>query len=236
MTHKIKTLLLFSACATAMSMFTAAADTCANAFTTYGDTLQDLITNNVSCTYGGFTFSNFSYIGSPLTASQVTVGTLTNAYGAGLEFNGSWNAFGNNSTSDGDIGFTVTSLGGATVIEDAGLAVTSGVGGAGIATVSEDGCSGTNCVPGTWAVETFHSTGTTSDSADYIFNAPTGSVTVSKDINAAANGVDPTNYATISLVADTFSAVPEPRALSLLLGFGILGGLVLRKKFQSVKA
>lgn len=235
MTHKIKTLILFSACATVLSMYTAAADTCANAFTTYGDTLADLISNNVSCSYGGFTFSNFSYIGS-LTSSQVIVGTLTNGYGAGLEFNGSWNAFGNNSTSDGDIGFTVTSDGGATVIEDAGLAVTSGVGGSGIATVSEDGCSGANCVPGQWAVETFHSTGTTEDNADYVFNAPTGSVTVSKDINAAANGVDATNYATISLVADTFSAVPEPRALSLLLGFGILGGLVLRKKFQSVKA
>lgn len=238
MTHKIKTLLLFSACATVLSMYTAAAATCDSMD---GDTLAQFISAG-SCTYGGFTFSNFSYTfsnsngGQQVTSSNVDVFAVTNADGAGLEFNGSWNAFGNDATSDGDISFTVTSDNGGTEISDAGLAVTSGVGGAGVATVSEEGCGPAPCTPGVWAVDTFHSTSVTSDSSEYVFTTPTGSVQVSKDINSAANGTATTNYATISQVADTFSVVPEPRALSLLLGFGILGGLVLRKKFQSEKA
>jgi hypothetical protein len=258
-THKIKTLLLFSACATVLSMFTAAADTCANVFNSNlsgnpaSDTLAYLIANNVSCTFGGFTFSNFGYTdssqnagntgpGQTETAADVTVATDSNAYGNGLAFNSSWNADGGEATSDGDITFTVTSNNGGTEIEDAGLAVTSGEAGNGISKVDEKGCSGAGCTPGTWGVETFDTGSGGSDTSNYIFNVSqlNPSVTVSKDINAAANGgsdLSPyDNNAGISQVVDTFSVVPEPRALSLLLGFGIIAGLLLRKKFQGANA
>lgn len=258
MTHKFKTLFLFSACAAVLSMFTAAADTCANVFAADGNTLADLITDHASCTYGGFTFSNFSYdnngatgAGTLVTAAGVTVATTSNAYGYGLSFDASWNAPGPGSTSDGDIDFTVTTASGAATIEDSGVAVAGGVSGNGSASVSEAGCSGTSCVPGSWGTLSFASGADTSAgctaqggtwnaaqsicyklASDAIFT-PTGSVTVSKDINADGNT---TGVASITTVADTFSVVPEPRALSLLLAFGLLGGLVLRKKLQGVKA
>ncbi|MGP0071143.1 MAG: hypothetical protein ACLPWF_04325 [Bryobacteraceae bacterium] len=207
-----------------------------------GETLAQFETAG-SCTYGGFTFSNFSYSysssggGQTITPSNIDVFATSNADGYGLEFNASWNAYGNNSTSDGDIHFTVTANDGASEIQDAGLAVTDGVGGTGIATVSEQGCSGTSCIPGTWKVDTFDSSvpGTDQGSAT-TFITPTGSVTVSKDINSSANGVPVTDYATISSVVDTFSVVPEPRALPILLGLGLVAGLVVRKKFQSASA
>jgi hypothetical protein len=239
-TNKIKTLVLFSACAAVLSMFTAGATTC-NSLD--GDALTTFLVTGFSCTYGGFTFSDFTYTdsasngGQVVTAADVTVKAVTNAYGAGLEFNGSWNAFGNDATSDGDVSFTVTALNGATDISDTGLAVTSGVGGTGVATVSEQGCGGVGCTPGTWSVETFQASGPGNDQdvADTTFST-TGSVSVSKDINSAANGIPVTDYATISQVVDTFSVVPEPRAMALMLGFALLAGLALRKKFQSSNA
>jgi len=245
-------------------MFTAAADTCANVFATAGEnSLAYLITNNVSCTYAGLTFSNFSYDGDNatgsgvvVTASEITVSTASNGFGAGLSFDASWNS-GFNGTSDGNIDFSVsTGAGGPASIEDSGLAQVSGATGTGVASVVEQGCgSSPTCVPGTWSTNTFEAgpgnglnattcaaNGGTYNpgngicdlgSSDVLFSS-TGSVNVTKDVNVTS-GVGP-GSASISLVTDTFSVVPEPRALSLLLGFGLLGGLVLRKKFQGAKA
>ena len=255
MTHKITRLILFSACTAVLSMYTAGAVTC-NSLD--GDALNTFISvanggtgANTSCVYGGFTFSDFTYTnqpGSP-TAAQVGVFAASNADGYGLSFDASWTATTPGSTSDGDISFVVTETGGGpATIEDSGVAESGFVTGNGDAAVTEQGCSGTGCIPGTWGVETFvNGAGTQAGclaqggnwisgvcdkgTADAIFT-PTGSVTVSKDINSTAN----TGTASVTTVTDTFSTVPEPRALSLLLGFGILGGLFLRKKFQSVKA
>jgi hypothetical protein len=61
---------------------------------------------------------------------------------------------------------------------------------------------------------------------------------VSKDINVNAGTGDGFDYASITKVTDVFSvsAVPEPRALSLLLGLGLVAGFVIRKKFQGARA
>ncbi len=240
MTHKFNRIVLFSACATVISMFTAAAASCPS-----GDTLAQLETLG-SCQIGDKIFSDFTYIGSATGgATQVTAGGIVvDTVGPGqdvagpnygLEFNGSWTAD-NGQTSDGTIGFEVTVINGAGMeITDAGLAQTSGVFGGGVASVSEQGCSGTGCTPGTWAVLTFQDTGNDVASADNPLPAPTGTVTVSKDINVVA----PTGgFASISLVTDTFSqtAVPEPRALSLLLALGLVAGFAFRKKLQGAGA
>jgi hypothetical protein len=224
-----------------MSLFTLAAAPCVS-----GDTLaQYEALGSTGCTFGDFTFSSFSYtsgVGSP-AATAVTVATTTNADGTGLAFDASWNALGSGTTSDGDISFSVAVNGatGAESITDAGLAQTGGVGGSGVATVSEQGCGPAPCVPGTWQVLTFDAgTGPGEDesSADTLL-APTGSVEVSKDINAdAGTGTSGYDYATISQVTDVFSAtaVPEPRALSLLLGLGLVAGFAFRKKLQGARA
>lgn len=243
MTHKLLKLALFSACATVMSLFTLSAATCVS-----GDTLAYYISHygTTGCTYDGFTFSDFTYTdsasggGTTQTADEVKVFTAINADGVGLSFDGSWDADVSGATSDGDVSFSVAVIGGAETITDAGLAQTGGVGGSGIATVSEQGCGPVPCVPGTWQVLTFDAgTGPGEDqsSTDTLL-AGTGSVRVSKDINVNAGTGDGFDYASITKVTDVFSvsAVPEPRALSLLLGLGLVAGFVIRKKFQGARA
>jgi hypothetical protein len=225
-----------------MSLFTLSAAPCVN-----GDTLAQYVSMyaTAGCTYGGFTFSDFTYTdsasgagGSLVTARDVYVYTAINADGSGLSFEASWDADGYGSTSDGDVAFNVTVDSGAESITDAGLAQTGGVAGSGIATVSEQGCGPIPCVPGTWQVLTFDAgTGPGEDqsSADTLLTS-TGSVRVSKDINANAGTGDGFDEATITKVTDVFSTVPEPRALSLLLGLGLVAGFVFRKKFQGARA
>ena len=150
MTHKFNRIVLFSACATVISMFTAAAASCPS-----GDSLLQLETLG-SCQVGDKIFSDFTYISGAtggavaVTAGSITVDTVgpgQDVTGAnyGLEFNGSWTAD-NGQTSDGTIGFQVTVVNGAGMeITDSGLAQTSGIFGSGVASVSEQGCSGAGC-------------------------------------------------------------------------------------------
>jgi len=239
-TQKFNRFVLFSACAAVISMFTAGAATCVNG----GSLTSYEALGSTGCTYGGYTFSNFSYTdsatggGTLVTSDGVNVFTASNGYGNGLSFDGSWNAFGAGSTSDGDIMFSVSvNGGGAATIADAGLAQTAGVTGSGVASVAEQGCGGTNCVPGTWQNFVFDANGgTTNQSAQDMLIAPNGTVNVSKNINVMAGSAAGYDAATISLVTDTFSTVPEPRALSLLLGLGLVGGFVFRKKLQAARA
>jgi hypothetical protein len=239
-THKFNRVVLFSACATVISMFTAAAASCPS-----GDSLAQLESLG-SCQIGDKIFSDFTYnysasggamavLPGSITVDTVGPGQDVSGPSYGLEFNGSWTAD-NGQTNDGTIGFEVTVVNGAGMeITDSGLAQTSGIFGlGGVASVSEQGCSGVGCTPGTWAVLTLQDGSTDQAAADTLL-APTGTVTVSKDINVIAPAG---SFASISLVTDTFSqtAVPEPRALSLLLGLGLVAGFAFRKKLQGVRA
>jgi hypothetical protein len=227
---------VLSICATALSMFTAAAAPCVN-----GDTLAQFeALGNTGCQIGDKIFSDFSYSDSAsggamaVTAGDVTVSTVgpgENFVGPdyGVAFQGAWTAV-NGGTSDGDISFVVTVVNGAGMeITDSGLAQSSGITASGVAKVTEKGCSGVGCTPGTWGVLTLENGSTDSAASDTVFS-PTGSVTVSKDINVVAPGG---SFATITLVSDTFSqtAVPEPRVLSLLLALGLVAGFAFRKKY-----
>lgn len=246
MTHKVTRLLIILACAGVLSLFTAAATplpTCANDWTI----AQYISTYNPGggCVIGDKIFSQFSYIPSgnnAIPSTDVTVGTLgpvsTGAAQVdslfptdiGLEFAAPWTVP-PGTTTDAAIGFDVTIGSGPLEIEDAGLVQTSGVTGTGTASVVEDGCSGA-VFPCTqeWNVLTNNN----SFAADTIFT-PTGTISVSKDISVASGS---NGTATISLVQDVFSqtAVPEPRNVALLLGFGLVAGLALKKKFQSVRS
>src|ERR1700722_9554779 len=209
-----------------------------------GDTLTQFeALGNTGCQIGDKTFSDFSYTDTAsggaiaVTAGDITVGTVgpgESFPGAnyGVAFDGSWTAD-NGQTSDGVISFVVSVVKGAYMeITDSGLAQTSGITGSGVANVAEQGCSGVACTPGTWAVLTLQD-GTTDSAASDTILSPTGSVTVSKDINVVA---PIGSFATITLVTDTFSqtAIPEPRVLSLLLALGLVAGFAFRKKYKTV--
>lgn len=243
MTHKLAKFVLFSACATVVSMFPLAAAPCAT-----GTLTSYIALGSTGCTIGGDTFFNFQLIdnssgGAPVVpASAITVegygpaGT-SGASGVapflpadiGVDFDAAWSAAAGQSQDD-NISFDVSVGNGAASITDAGITQDSAVFGNGSVSVAEKGCSGIvfPCSQ-QWGV----STNDASFIADTIFSA-TGTLSVEKDIEVI--GGTSGGGSTLSNVADVFSAVPEPRAVSLLLGLGLLAGFALRKKLQGERA
>ncbi|MBV9762118.1 MAG: PEP-CTERM sorting domain-containing protein [Acidobacteriaceae bacterium] len=219
--------MTFGLAATAMTAF--ATPVCSSNVTDNGSTYFG---GGYSCTVGDLLFSNFSYTGSgtnPISASQITVDTVSND-GIGLSFHAPWSA-GAGMTTDGTIDFTVTVLGGGSLLEDFGLAQTSGVSGSGSASVAEDGCGPAPCLAtgGSIYVLTFQDSGERQAQGETTF-APVNSVSVEKDISVNGNS----GFATISVVQDTFSQVPEPVSMGMMGGGLALLGLVrLRRRAKA---
>ena len=247
MTHKFATMIL-AVSALGLMALPAAAD---NACSTYAGSNNGgtyFGTTGFSCYIGNLDFSNFSYTSSSsnpppaVPDTAVTVSTVDNASGIGFLFNASWTATGPNESSDALIGFTVSVIGGGpATLEDAALVQTGTIdktNTGSLTSVGEGGCAASTiegCADiANWVLATSQSSNTTMF-ADHTFYAPTGVISVSKDINVFT-GTDPNAHASISGVEDTFSQVPEPRSLALLLGLGLVAGLSLKKKLQSVQS
>jgi len=176
------------------------------------------------CIIGDKEFSGFTYTANgtnPVASSSVYVNTVLGP-NIGLQFNAPWDASGDGQSSDASIGFIVTVLSGASIIEDFGLGQTAGIEGTGSASIAENGCGDAPCSPvgGPIAVLTFDST-TNGDTgqAETFFTPFLSSVEVSKDISVSS-GSD--GLATLSVAQDTFSQVPEPASIALF-GSGLLG-------------
>lgn len=226
MFKKISLLTIIGLASTAITAF--ATPVCSDNVTDNGSTYFG---GGYSCQIGDLLFSNFSYTGSgtnPISAGQITVDTVTND-GIGLSFHAPWTAAAG-MTSDGTIDFTVTALSGGNVLEDFGLAQTSGVSGDGSASVAENGCGPAPCLAtgGSIYVLTFQDSGARSAQGETTFS-PVSSVEVEKDISVNGN----TGFATISVVQDTFSQVPEPVSMGLMGGgLALIGLSRLRRKSQ----
>jgi hypothetical protein len=244
-THKFTQCFILAVSALGLSALPALADSACTpgSLSTYVDSAYGgTAASNFSCFIGNLDFSSFTYISSssnppsPVPATSVTVGTLDSASaGIGFDFNSSWTAVGANEFSDAAIGFTVSVIGGGpATLEDAAVFQTAGIdatNSGSIAQVTENGCS----LPGTpcsqqWAVMTSQSSSSTNFASE-VFYSPVGSLSVSKDINAQ-DGTSPGAHTSISLVQDTFSEVPEPRSISLILTLGLLAGFAFFKRRQ----
>jgi hypothetical protein len=234
MTRNLNRILIIAVCAVIGSLFTASGGNCGS--TTLDNWLEGAHPG-FSCTIGDKTFSHFTYVdttfGSITTfigADGVHVSPINDPLlGIGLKFDAGWQA-GLNSSNDATIDFQVAVTGGGPLqIDDASL-VQSGTSfdGTGVAKVSEDGCG---------PVHTITTAGKT-DLMEHVFFTPTGSISVEKDIDVAGNagsGTPLVGDASISTVRDTFSQIPEPRGISMLLGLGLAVGMAFRKRFQSVR-
>jgi hypothetical protein len=244
-THKFAQVLFLAACCAGISTLPlSATPTCVDgaALSTYE------ALGSGGCTIGNLLFSNFLDTegatggATQLAATGITVDTIgpsgesITGPNDGVEFTAAWIAT-QGQTVDSDIFFTVSVVGGGpATLTDAGLAQLSQVQSTGTASVAEDGCTGVGCNPLTaqWGLLTLNTATLTETTADTLYSA-TGSVNVAKDI-AVTGGSSPSGFAHLSLVQDTFSQVPEPRALALLLGLGLLAGGVFRKKFQAARS
>ncbi len=244
MTHRFTNYLILAVSALGLSAAPAFADSACSS----GVALSTYLGSSFTCYIGNLDFSNFTYTdsgsnppaGTP--ATSVTVNTVNGTSGIGFLFNSSWTATGANEFSDALIGFTVSVIGGGpATLEDAALVQTGSIDGTNsgsLDSVGENACSGpsNNNPPCTqqWALVTSQTSNSVNTTA-HTFYTPTGSISVSKDINAitgTASGV----FASISGVQDTFSQVPEPRSLALMLGFGLIAALGLKKKLQGVQS
>lgn len=229
MLKKFTFLAVFALATTAITAF--ATPVCSDGVTDNGSTYFG---GGYSCQVGDLLFSNFSYTASgtsPISASQITVDTVgpagsgasINFADIGLSFHAPWTAAAGQ-TTDGTIDFTVTALGGGNILTDLGLAQTSGVSGDANASVAERACGPTPCDPtgGSYYVLTFQDGSSDQATGETSFTGQT-SISVEKDI--AVNGNN--GFATISVVQDTFSQVPEPFSMGMigagLFGLGVLG-------------
>ncbi len=231
MAHKFNLVLIIAACAVIASLSPAWADPCTT------EALSSYDVSGFSCTIGDKIFSNFSYTANaigdtPISDSKITVAPVTGP-NIGLEFSSAGWAVGPGQTEDSLIKFAVNVIGGANLIEDAAVAqLSSAVTGDGLATITEGGCGPSPCTPGVWTAFSFKNSSNIQQTGEATF-ATVGSLLVSKDINVKGNT---TGIVAMSDIEDTFSQIPEPRALSFLLGLGLIAGLALRKKFQSARS
>jgi hypothetical protein len=199
--------------------------------------LGGLLANSITCTAGGFTFSNFQY--SVASGSGTPIITLTNDPGQGTLVGGFWILIFNpnlgGTITDLHLAFTVTGpIDGAALTEN-------GIN----SQVQEKNCNGTMDLTGTcvgtlvWNTSDTESegstcVGTTAGSTNggttttCAYPVPPGSlagVAVWKDLAVTGSNGH------ISSMVEGFQGVPEPMTFSLM-GAGLLGLGLLRRKLK----
>jgi PEP-CTERM motif len=197
--------------------------------------VRDYLNMSGGCTIGDKIFSDFSYSSAAqggataISASGVTVVPITTAFDPGLQFEANWSAS-SGQVSDSSIGFTVTVMGGAALIEDASIVQLGGsVVGTGIANVGEGLCVGFNCLNTTFTLNTVNTTDISLiQLGDFRLFSPTGQVRATKDIGVAGNA---NGFASVSLMSDQFSETqtPEPGTMTLF-GTGLLGCIAILRR------
>jgi hypothetical protein len=226
-THKFGQFLALATAALGLSALPALAATCANGTLGGTYTAANGSDNGFSCTLDGgdLTLSNFVYTDSAgVAANHVSVNVDNpGADGYGLDFSGAWSASGDN--TDVDISFDVTAANG-TDISDVYIVLAGGsFTGNGHAVYTETYCEGGPNEPCNTSVADPSTAGQT----DVItLNSPTNSLTITKDLELLASD----GTANVSKFGNQYSTVPEPRAISLVLGLGLLAGFAFFKRRQ----
>src|SRR5579862_9762469 len=203
-------------------------------------------TSGCTVTYNGVTlgFDQFFYSSSnngttytPTPASGVTVTPAPppGNDGPGLNFNpgiGVGNEVGSGQVDDVAVGFTVTDLTPNTLIDDVYIALNAPVvTGTGNISYSETICLTT----GTCTIYVDDPTtalATSINLAQSGLGGPVSTLSITKDVTLSGGS---SGTAFMSFFQNEYSTVPEPRAVSLLLGLGLLAGLAIFKRRQAAQ-
>jgi hypothetical protein len=184
------------------------------------------------CDIGNLEFSQFQYSSAAIPASAINVQPMNNPGNEGIGFNG---ALGGNSGTLQDVfvSFTVTGLNG-TMLHDLGIDLTNvSTSGTGDVHYTEQFCStGHGC-------SIFVDDPTTAFSTDILLSStpiggPVSSLNITKDVHISAGS---SGSAFVSGFDNHYSnsPVPEPRAISIVLGMGLAAFAFLKRR-QAVRS
>jgi len=176
----------------------------------------------------------FSYVDTDLDstdeliASNVVLTALSNDIGFGLSFQTPLLAAGN-VTKDIVLKYSVQVLNPTNLISDAHLSFTATTLGLGTADIGEDIYTNGFGADNIGHMEV-HLPPSGLSSTNTVFASPQVKIFVEKDVTVAGNGADPTNNrASVTIINQTFSQIPEPPAVALV-GLGLSGFLLLRRR------
>lgn len=255
MVHKFNRFPIFAACAVSICLLLfvpAAMATTAcpsgsyggstNSGTGYGPQYNPqnygVTTGSITCTTGDLTYSEFQWTGVPsgYGPNNVTVTPLTTPGDEGFAFNPGITVTGSGTTNneDGTIAFEVTAAPG-TVINDLYIGFNGSYSNGGSTSFSEEYCTGGSFSAGLTGCNTFEVTNPSGPVTDTINITPSTTLYIVKDFDATCIGAGSTCSASISLVQNNFSYVPEPSQVSWVAG-GLFGLLLLGRKLRSLRA
>jgi hypothetical protein len=198
--------------------------------------LATVIDNGLSVEVADKIFGDFSFayleLGAPdvaLAASNVNVRALSNGFGFGLEFQQPLIAVNDKAK---EITFQYTAMVDPNynnLISDIHLSITGSKGGAGTGSVGEDVFN--DSFGGTLVGHLTNNLGGVISSSTNIV-PPVTKLWISKDVMVSGNNGGPSSFATISVIDQTFSQVPEPSTV-LLVGLGLLGVVAVNRRRRS---
>ena len=190
--------------------------------------------NGFVCDIGNLQFSNFSSSSPGVPPASIGVVPITTPGFEGLDFTGPWGVGKNGqpTVEDVNVSFTVTALTGLLTDIHIDLAAVNATG-TGLVDYTEQFCN----LDGTCQLEVFKPGSSLSTSIDLVntaLGAPQTSLNITKDValTAGSNGT-----ASMSSFDNYYShTVPEPRAVSILLGLGFMGVVAFMKRRQAVRS
>jgi hypothetical protein len=249
-THKFAKYFILAISALGLSALPALADTpCVNAsLATY---IADF-SGSTGCTvtYSSGEELDFNFFSDTLvnlSASTVTVSPVTGGPGTdgpGLNFNPAILLLGGPATEDIDVQFDATVVTGGAISDvyiDFGNVTQAGNG---VVFYTEKFCDTSytqppGAPPVAGACEEYvEAPSAYSTNVVQLVNsglgAPTNTLQINKDLTATTYGAG--DIAGTSLFGNEYSSVPEPRAISLLLGLGLLAGIAIFKRRQATQS